>query len=62
MAGVVETRVVSGHVHMQCDRAVGDRHWTCAGSVGMPYEDAPGAYWLLLVDGIPEFKRTRLRP
>jgi predicted phosphodiesterase len=58
MAGVVETRVVSGHVHMQCDRAVGDRHWTCAGSVGMPYEDAPGAYWLLLVDGIPEFKRT----
>jgi predicted phosphodiesterase len=58
MADVAESRVVSGHVHMQCDRAVGDKHWTCAGSVGMPYEAAPGAYWLLLVDGVPEFKRT----
>jgi predicted phosphodiesterase len=58
MAGVAEARVVSGHVHMQCDRAVGDKHWTCAGSVGLPYEDEPGAYWLLLVDGEPELKRT----
>ena len=59
MADVAESRVVSGHVHMQCDRAVGDKHWTCAGSVGMPYEeDEPGAYWALLVDGMPQFRRT----
>jgi predicted phosphodiesterase len=58
MAGVAESRVVSGHVHMQSDRAVGDKHWTCAGSVGMAYEDEPGAYWALLVDGMPQFRRT----
>jgi len=58
LADVTESRVVSGHVHMQSDRAVGDKHWTCAGSVGMAYEDAPGAYWTLLVDGVPEFRRT----
>jgi predicted phosphodiesterase len=58
MADVDESRVVSGHVHMQSDRAVGDRHWTCVGSVGMPYEDEPGAYWALVVDGVPQFRRT----
>lgn len=58
MADVVESRLVSGHVHMQSDRAVGDKHWTCAGSVGMAYEEAPGAYWAHLVDGVPEFRRT----
>ena len=58
LAPVTESRVVSGHVHMQSDRAVGAKHWTCAGSVGMPYEDEPGAYWTLLVDGVPQFRRT----
>jgi putative phosphoesterase len=58
IADVAESRVVSGHVHMQSNRKIGDKEWTCAGSVGMPYEDAPGAYWTLLVDGVPEFKRT----
>jgi hypothetical protein len=58
LADVAESRVVSGHVHMQSNRKVGDKEWTCAGSVGMPYEDEPGAYWTLLVDGAPEFKRT----
>jgi diadenosine tetraphosphatase ApaH/serine/threonine PP2A family protein phosphatase len=29
-----------------------------AGSVGMPYEGAPGAYWLLVDDGRPEPRRT----
>jgi hypothetical protein len=24
----------------------------------MAYEEAPGAYWALLVDGVPEFRRT----
>jgi len=58
LADVTESRVVSGHVHMQSERAVGAKHWTCAGSVGMPYEDEPGAYWTLLVDGVPLFRRT----
>lgn len=56
--GVAESRVVSGHVHMQSNRAVGDKEWTCAGSVGYPYEVEPGAYWALLSDGVPEFRRT----
>jgi predicted phosphodiesterase len=58
LADVAESRVVSGHVHMQSNRAVGDKEWTCAGSVGFPYEDEPGAYWVLLVDGAPQFRRT----
>jgi putative phosphoesterase len=40
--------VVVGHTHMQDDRRVGGIRWINAGSVGMPYEDAPGAYWALL--------------
>jgi putative phosphoesterase len=56
--GVDESRVVSGHVHMQSDRRVGDKRWICAGSVGMPYEDEPGAYWTLLADGVPSFRRS----
>lgn len=56
--GVTESRIVTGHVHMQWERRVGARRWICAGSVGMPYEDAPGAYWALLEDGEPTFRRT----
>ena len=29
-----------------------------AGSVGMPYEDEPAAYWLPLEDGEPSLRRT----
>jgi predicted phosphodiesterase len=58
LTDVPESRVVSGHVHMQSNRAVGDKEWTCAGSVGFPHEDEPGAYWALLVDGVPQFRRT----
>ena len=39
--------VVCGHSHTQFDRAVGGVRIVNAGSVGMPYEDEPGAYWLL---------------
>jgi predicted phosphodiesterase len=58
LEGVAEARVVSGHVHMQSNRRVGGKEWTCAGSVGFPYEEQPGAYWTLLVDGVPAFRRT----
>ena len=57
-AGVAESRIVTGHTHMQWERPVGDKRWICAGSVGMAYENEPGAYWTLLVDGEPEFRRT----
>jgi predicted phosphodiesterase len=43
--------VVCGHVHMQFDRMVGRTRVINAGSVGMPFQQ-PGAYWLLLDNGI----------
>ena len=40
--------VVCGHTHVQFDRRVGERRVVNAGSVGLPYEGRPGAYWALL--------------
>ncbi len=40
--------IVCGHTHMQFDRVVGSVRLVNAGSVGMPYEGKPGAYWALL--------------
>jgi putative phosphoesterase len=40
--------IVCGHTHTQFDRRVADKRVVNAGSVGLPYEDAPGAYWALL--------------
>src|SRR6476620_6090003 len=55
--GVDERVIVSGHVHIQFDReAVGIRSVN-AGSVGLPYEGRPGAYWALLGPDI-ELRRT----
>jgi len=39
--------VVCGHTHMQFERTVGGVRVINAGSVGIPYEEEPGAYWLL---------------
>jgi putative phosphoesterase len=39
--------VVCGHTHMQFDRVVAGRRVINSGSVGMPYEEEPGAYWTL---------------
>jgi putative phosphoesterase len=49
--------VVCGHTHMQVDRRVAGKRIVNAGSVGMPYEAAPGAYWALLGPGV-ELRRT----
>jgi predicted phosphodiesterase len=57
LAGVEEQIVVCGHVHVQYDRTVGARRLVNAGSVGLPYEGRPGAYWLRLGPGI-EHRRT----
>ena len=51
-AGVAEATVVCGHTHVQFDRVVAGRRLVNAGSVGMPYEDLPGARWCLLGPGV----------
>ena len=48
--------VVCGHTHMQFDRRIGRTRVVNAGSVGMPF-GAPGAYWLLLGEGV-DLRRT----
>ncbi len=39
--------VVCGHTHSQFERTIAGKRVVNAGSVGLPYEDVPGAYWLL---------------
>jgi predicted phosphodiesterase len=56
---VRESRVVTGHVHMQFERRVDGVQWLGVGSVGMPYEGRPGAYWAVLEPGTFEFRRTK---
>ena len=50
--------VVCGHTHMQFELQIGGVRVLNAGSVGMPYADRPGAYWLLLGPEGSEFHRT----
>jgi predicted phosphodiesterase len=49
--------LVCGHTHMQFDRPIAGRRVVNAGSVGMPYEAAPGAYWALLGPDV-QLRRT----
>jgi putative phosphoesterase len=56
-AGIRGT-VVIGHTHHQFDRRLGDLRIVNAGSVGMPYEGDVAAYWTLLENGEPSFRRT----
>ena len=49
--------VVCGHTHMQFDREIAGIRVVNAGSVGMPYDDEPGAYWLAVGPGV-EHRRT----
>jgi putative phosphoesterase len=57
--GVAEQLVVCGHTHHQFVLELGATRVVNAGSVGMPYEGIPGAYWLLVRDGEPEPRQTR---
>jgi putative phosphoesterase len=59
--GVDADLVVCGHTHMQFSREIGGVKVVNAGSVGMPYDDEPGAYWLALGPGI-EHRRTPYDP
>jgi putative phosphoesterase len=57
VAGVSADVVVCGHTHQQYDRTVGGVRVVNAGSVGLPYEGRPGAYWALLGPDV-ELRRT----
>jgi putative phosphoesterase len=57
LAGVDADVVVCGHTHVQFDRRIGGVRLLNAGSVGMPYEAQPGAYWLELGPGVRQ-RRT----
>ena len=48
LRGVPQMTVVCGHTHMQFERGLNGKRVINAGSVGMPYEGRPGAYWLWL--------------
>jgi putative phosphoesterase len=55
--GVDERVIVTGHVHIQFDREVAGIRSVNSGSVGLPYEGRPGAYWALLGHDV-ELRRT----
>lgn len=55
--GVKQDIVVCGHTHSQFDRTIGSRRLVNAGSVGLPYEDEPGARWAIIGPEVT-FKRT----
>jgi predicted phosphodiesterase len=56
-AGVDAQAAVVGHTHLQFDRLVDGRRIVNVGSVGMTYEDEPGAYRALLGPDV-ELRRT----
>ena len=53
LEGVDAELVVAGHTHMQDRRP----RWVNAGSVGMPYEEADGAFWATIGPDV-ELRRT----
>lgn len=62
-SGVEQEIVICGHTHMQFELRVNNLRVNNlrvlnAGSVGMPFSDQPGAYWLLLSPEGCEFRRT----
>jgi predicted phosphodiesterase len=53
LAGTSERLVVGGHTHQQMVRDLPDgRTYANAGSVGLPYEGRPGAFWMIVGDGV----------
>jgi predicted phosphodiesterase len=58
LAGVDADVVVCGHTHVQYDRRVsGAPRVVNAGSVGLPYQGEPGAFWALVGEEV-ELRRT----
>jgi putative phosphoesterase len=50
--------VVGGHTHQQMVRPAGALTYVNAGSVGLPYEGRPGAFWAVIEDGEPSLRET----
>jgi diadenosine tetraphosphatase ApaH/serine/threonine PP2A family protein phosphatase len=50
--------VVIGHTHHQFDRTVDGLRVINAGSVGMAYEGEVAAFWAVLEEGEPSFRKT----
>jgi predicted phosphodiesterase len=57
LAGVEERAVVTAHTHVSYERSVDGVRLLNPGSVGLPYEGRPGAYWALLGPSV-EHRRT----
>jgi putative phosphoesterase len=55
--GVDEHVIVTAHVHLQFDREVDGVRSVSPGSVGLPYQGRPGAYWALLGPDV-DLRRT----
>jgi putative phosphoesterase len=49
---------VIGHTHHQFDRRIGALRVVNAGSVGMAYEGEVAAFWTVVEDGEPSFRKT----
>jgi len=61
LGGLDAGSVVCGHTHVQFERSVGRTRLVNAGSIGMPYEREPGAYWALLGPDV-DLRRTEYEP
>ena len=57
LEGVEEPVVVTAHTHVRYDRRLDGTRCLNPGSVGLPYEGRPGAYWALLGRDVA-FRRT----
>jgi predicted phosphodiesterase len=57
LEGVDEQVLVTAHTHLQFDRRVAGVRSVNAGSVGMPYQGEPGAFWALLGPDV-DLRRT----
>jgi putative phosphoesterase len=59
LAGAGASMVIGGHTHQQMIRRLeGAPQYVNAGSIGMPYEGDPAAFWAIVHDGTPALRRT----
>jgi putative phosphoesterase len=56
-AGLAERVLVTAHTHLQFDRRVAGVRSINPGSVGLPYEGRPGAFWAILGPDV-DLRRT----
>lgn len=59
LSGVVEDLVLGGHTHQQMIRAgSATTTYVNTGSVGLPYEGRPNAFWTVVADRRPQLRST----